>query len=78
MNNKRGTGAIFCLTAGILFSARYIAAAVFMSGVTRRNAELFKVGLEYVGSPMLILSIISMVVGIAYLIAGELEDRRGK
>lgn len=32
MNNK-GVGAIFCLISAILISARYISAAVFMSGV---------------------------------------------
>ena len=44
--NKRGVGAIFCLIASILFSARYIAAAIFMSGVLSWDAGLFQADLN--------------------------------
>ena len=69
--NKRGAGVIFCLIAAILFSARYIAAAIFMSGVLSWDATLFSAGLEYVGTPLLWGSIISLIIGIGYLLSAE-------
>lgn len=74
--NKRGTGAIFCLIAGLLFSARYITAAIFMSNVASWDSVLFAAGLEYQGNSLLIFSGISFVLGVIYLVWGEIEDRR--
>lgn len=76
--NKRGTGTIFCLIAAILFSTRYITAAIYMSGASSWDANLFSSGLEYVGSPLFYLSIISLMIGVGYLIWGELEDKKKK
>lgn len=75
---KRFVGAIFCLVAAILFSSRYIAAAVFMSSVASWNNQLFASGLEYVGSPLLTLSVISFIAGILYLVWAELSDKNRK
>ena len=47
MENKI-VGAIFCFMSAVLISARYISAAIFMSGVASWNATLFAAGLEYV------------------------------
>ena len=74
--NKRGVGALFCLMAVLLFSARYIAAAIFMSGVSSWDSDLFNVGLDYVGPSLLILSIISLIVGIIYLVCAEASERK--
>lgn len=60
-------GAIFCLISAILMAARYLSAAIFMSGVSSWDAEMFSGGLEYVGYPLQIGSIISLVVGVAFL-----------
>lgn len=73
---KRGVGAIFCLIAAILFSARYIAAAIFMSGVSSWDKALFTVGLEYVGSPLVTLSIVSFIIGIGYLVWAEVSEKK--
>ena len=75
MNNK-GTGVVFCLIAAVLTAARYIAAAVFMSNVTTWGAELFQYGLDYVGSPMKILAVVSLIVGIVFLVLGVCQDLR--
>lgn len=72
---KRGVGAIFCLIAAMLFSTRYIAAAIFMSGVSSWDSILFGAGLQYVGIPLLTLSIVSGVVGVAYLVWAEMEKK---
>lgn len=74
--SKRGVGALFCLIASILFSARYIAAAIFMSGVSSWNSDLFKAGLEYVGTPLLHLSMLSLIVGVGYLVWEEILDKK--
>lgn len=76
--SKRGTGAIFCLIAAVLFAARYITAACFLSNMQSWDAELFAAGLEYQGNRLLILSVISLIVGVIYLIRAELEERNGR
>ena len=80
MNNK-GVGAVFCLIAAILMSARYITAAVFMSNVTGWDSNLFQSGLLYIGSPLKIASIASLAVGILFLGFGlyqDFKDPKGK
>ncbi len=72
--NKRGAGVLFCLIAAILFSARYISAAIFMSGVVSWSNDLFLSSLEYIGYPLLSLSTLSLIVGVAYLIWAEWEE----
>jgi hypothetical protein len=73
---KRAVGAILCLTAGILFSARYLAAAIFLSGASSWDSGLFAAGLEYVGTPLRTLSIISLLVGVIYLVWAEVSDKK--
>ena len=74
--NYKGVGAIFCLIAAILTSARYLAAAVFMSGVASWDAELFQTGLAYVGSPLKICAIAALVAGLVFIVVGILQDRK--
>ena len=75
---KRGVGAVFCLIAAILFSARYVTAAIFMSGVSSWDSMLFSAGLEYVGTSLLTLSVVSLVIGIAYLVWAEIPTSKSK
>ena len=77
MNNK-GVGAIFCLIAAILMSARYLSAAIFMSSVQTWSAELFRSGLQYVGPMLPVCAIAALLAGLAFLTAGILQDRRNK
>ena len=77
MNNK-GIGAIFCLISAILMATRYLAAAIFMSGVSSWDAGLFSAGLEYVGAPLKIVSIIALFVGIAFLGYGLYQEAKEK
>jgi hypothetical protein len=75
MNNK-GVGAIFCLIAAILAGARYLAAAIFMSGTSSWSADLFAESLNYVGPTLLIAAIIALVIGICFLVLGLLRDEK--
>ena len=73
MNNK-GVGAIFCLIAAVLMSARYISAAVYMGNSSSWSSELFQSGLSYIGSPLMIASIVSLIAGIVFLGFGLYQD----
>lgn len=71
--NKRGTGVAFITIAAFLFSAKYISAAIFGSGVSSWDEELFNAMLSYVGSPLNTYSLISLIIGITYIAWGEYE-----
>jgi len=73
MNNK-GIGAIFCLISAVLASARYLAAAIFMSNVMSWDRSLFQAGLSYVGSPLKVAAIIALIAGICFLVYGVVRD----
>ena len=77
MNNK-GVGVILCLISAVLTSARYIAAAIFMSNVSSWDSSLFQAGLSYVGSPLIITAVIALIVGICFLVYGVLQDFKKK
>ena len=75
MNNK-GVGTIFCLISALLMSARYLSAAIFMSSLGTWSAELFSSALSYVGAPLLIASICALIVGVIFLVAGVMQDKK--
>ena len=75
MNNK-GVGAVFCLIASVLTAARYMSAAIFMSGVSSWNSELFRAGLEYIGPALPTASVIALAAGIVFLGIGIYQDIR--
>lgn len=66
MENKI-VGAIFCFMSAILISARYISAAIFMSGVVSWDATLFAAGLEYVGPFLPVAAGVAFIIGILFL-----------
>ena len=72
--NKRGTGVAFIAIAAFLFSAKYISAAIFGSGLASYNKDLFNAMLEFVGFPLHICSIIALILGLAYIGWGEYEE----
>ncbi|RKD30009.1 hypothetical protein [Thermohalobacter berrensis] len=72
--NKRGTGAVFCLISAILYSTRYISAAIFGSGISTWNERLFNAMLKYVGNSLKVFSILALIIGLVYLIWGEYEE----
>ena len=72
--NFKGVGAVLCLMASILMSAKYIAAAVFMSNVSSWSSDLFKGGLSNVGAPLTIAAVASLIAGIVFLGYGIVKD----
>ncbi len=68
---RRATGLGFCGIAAFLYAARCIGAAIYGAGSPSQSAPLFSALLGYVGSSLLVLSIISVIVGIVYLVLAE-------
>lgn len=73
MNNK-GIGTIFCLISAMLMCTRYIVVAIFMSGVSSWDSDLFANGLEFIGSPLKIASVLALITGIIFLSVGIIQD----
>ena len=76
MNNK-GVGAVFCLISALLMAARYVSAAIFMSGVASWNSELYRAGLEYIGLALPIAAIAALIIGVIFLGVGIFQDKKG-
>ena len=72
--SKRGTGVAFIAIAALLFSSKYLSAAIFGSSISGWNKDIFHDLLSYVGSPLSVGSIISLIMGIAYIAWGEYEE----
>jgi hypothetical protein len=68
------TGAIFCLISSILFATRYIAAAILNTRV--EVGSNFPYFLELLGSELQISSVITLLIGIGYIILGEIEVKK--
>ena len=76
--NRRGTGVVFCLIAALLFSARFISAAIWGSGVTTWSGEIFDAMYNNIGNRLTIASAISLIVGIVYLVWAEIKNDNSK
>lgn len=73
--SRRNIGAVFCLIAAILYSTRFLTAAIFGSGISSWNSQLFNAMLSYVGDELKTLSIVALIVGIVYLIWAEFDRK---
>jgi len=76
--NKRTAGVGLLAIAAFLYATRYIAAAIFGSGVASFSTELFRAMLQYVGIAPLILSILAAIAGVAYLVWAERDEQSQK
>jgi hypothetical protein len=74
--SRRIIGAILIAVAGWLLGARYLTAAIFGSGLSTWNADMFQSMLQYVGPTLHTWSIIALAGGLIYLVWGEF-DRTG-
>lgn len=69
--NRRATGMIFISIGAFLYGIRYICAAIFGSNISSWDESLFQMMLNSVGNGPLILSVLSVIVGVFYLIISE-------
>lgn len=75
---KRGAGIAFIAISAFLISMKYISAAIFGSGVASWDENLFNAMLSYVGNTLSNFSILSLLVGILYIVWGEYEELKRK
>jgi len=75
MMDRRATGVVFIAIAAFLFAMRYVAAAIFGSTVRSWEAGLFDAMLEYVGPELPILSGVSLLIGLVYLVLAEVSRK---
>jgi len=73
---RRTAGVVFIGIAAFLYGVKYLSAAIFGSNVSSWNGDLFERLLDYVGNGPIVWSVISLVIGIFYLIYAEFEDKR--
>ncbi|MBZ9623786.1 hypothetical protein LGL55_16305 [Clostridium tagluense] len=73
--SRRGAGVSFCFIAAFLFATRYICAAIFGSNVSSWSSGLYSSMLGYIGNGLNTFAVISLIVGIIYLIASEFIEK---
>ena len=71
--SRRTAGVLLLFISSLMYSTRYIAAAIFGSSVSSWDAELFNAMLQYVGKELVTWSIIALVAGLAYLTWSEVD-----
>ena len=76
--NRRAAGVMFCCISAFLFSSRYIAAAIFGSGVQSWGAVLYRNMLNYVGGALTVWALIALITGIVYLVIAERQEPKVK
>lgn len=70
---RRTTGTLLLVTAALLYSTRYIAAAIFGSGMMGWSPENFRALMYYVGPDLTNWSVAALVFGVLYLVWAEVE-----
>jgi len=76
--SRRMAGVSLIAISALLFSTRYLSAAIFGSGVSSWNSKLFQAMLTYVGNELVTLSGMALIGGILYLVWAELDHRKGR
>ncbi len=73
---RRVVGVIFCCIAAILYVANYLAAVIYMPHIGNFSTPPGRLGTAYkiVGRTPEHLAYIALVVGIVYLVIGELNQ----
>ncbi len=71
--SRRTTGTVLLGISALLYSTRYLSAAIFGSSLTTWNAKLFNAMLQSVGTELVTLSLIALIAGLAYLAWAEVE-----
>lgn len=77
--SRRTTGVAFCAIAAVLFGVRYLVAGLIIVAQHpgTMDSGMFAFALSYAGTPLLTMSILSLIAGIAYLVWAEVDDFRG-
>ena len=76
--SRRTTGTILIFTAALLYATHYLVAAIFGSGVSSWNSDLFQAMLQYTGQGLELWSLVALVFGLIYLLWAELESWKAR
>ncbi|MBC7324265.1 MAG: hypothetical protein H5T99_02985 [Moorella sp. (in: Bacteria)] len=76
--SRRTAGVILLAIAAFLHSTHYLAAALFGSGVTSWNTDLFQAMLRYTAPGLTLWIRIALLSGVIYLLWAEIEVWRQK
>lgn len=72
--SRRTTGTILLLVAAFLFATRYVVAAIYGSGMPGWSGENFRALLQYIGPDLIIGSVVTLSLGVVYLLWAEIEE----
>jgi hypothetical protein len=77
---RKVVGVIFCCIAAILYVANYLAAVIYMPHIRNFSTPPGHMGTAYkiVGRTPEYLACIALVIGIVYLVIGELNQIKSK
>ncbi|WP_315795003.1 hypothetical protein [Paenibacillus sp. BIC5C1] len=76
--SRRTTGTLLLVIAALLYSVRYLSAAIFGSGVTSWDSDLFQGMLNYIGTAPRNWSVGALILGLFYLVWAEYEATSSK
>lgn len=76
--SRRTTGTLLLVIAAFLYGVRYLSAAIFGSGVTSWDSDLFQGMLNYIGTAPRNWSVCALILGLFYLIWAEYEATSSK
>ena len=71
--SRRTVGVSLIAIAAVLYATRYIAAAIFGSGVSSWSSNIFRAMQADIGNDLVWLSIIALIGGILYLMWAEID-----
>ncbi|MBQ1922472.1 MAG: hypothetical protein II189_01470 [Lachnospiraceae bacterium] len=71
-------GSIFVVAAAILYCCPYICSAIYTSWLNEYSSETIQQGFAWIGGHFTLFAIISLLLGVFYIIRGELEDLRNR
>jgi hypothetical protein len=71
--SRRTTGTVLLLISALLYSTRYLSAAIFGSGMMGWSAENFQALLQYIGPQLSNWSLVALIFGVGYILWAEVE-----
>lgn len=70
---KRYIGICFCAISLLLFAIRCLCAYIAISNTGLLDINLFNAIIKYSGTPIFILSVVFLMIGVTYLLLEELR-----
>ncbi|MCY7772042.1 hypothetical protein MOB66_09040 [Bacillus haynesii] len=76
--SKQGLGVFFIGVSACLYISKYLSAAIFGSNLKSWDEDMFQAMLSYIGPNLTFWSTASLIVGLIYLVLGEIESKKKK